>query len=67
MISVAATRKSKPIEMLRSRSFGRPSWSTIQVSASSETRKVVTRPAMIAKGRRWLPLAPPANTIGSTG
>ncbi len=46
---------------------GSPSWSRIQVANRIETRKVTASPAMIAYGRRRLPLAPPASTIGSTG
>jgi hypothetical protein len=32
-----------------------------------KTEKLATSPAMIAYGRRPLPVAPPARTIGSTG
>src|SRR5262249_38399009 len=65
--SVAAKRNRRPIETSRSRSFGSPSASRIQLAKRIETKKQVASPAMIAYGRRRLPPTPLPSTIGRTG
>ena len=65
--SDAASTNSAAIARLRSRSSGSPSAERIDAAASVNSVKLATSPAMIANGRRAVPLAPPASTIGSTG
>ena len=65
--SESPTSRTTPIATLRRRSSGSPSAERSAVATSVKSVKLQTSPATIAYGRLLSSLAPPANTIGSTG